>query len=123
VLLGQSSEEDVVIDREVRDGTVSVTFSLPASEGEVSVVGPFNDWDPEVHRLTGEAEVLWVTVELATGMRHEFRYLAADGCWFDEPDSDGHDGDNSVILLGEQRADDSLEAGADDDSAPGGSDR
>jgi 1,4-alpha-glucan branching enzyme len=40
-----------------QDGTVRVTFALPADEpdGAVSVVGNFNDWDPFAHPLRRRA--------------------------------------------------------------------
>ena len=40
-----------------RDGTVRVTFTLPADEpdGAVSVVGNFNDWNPCAHPLRRRA--------------------------------------------------------------------
>jgi hypothetical protein len=88
-----------MIEREARDGVVRVTFSLPESEGEVSVLGSFNDWDPAAHPLRADGPWQTVTVELASGRRHEFRYLASCGRWFDDADADGWDGENGILLI------------------------
>jgi hypothetical protein len=88
-----------MIEREVGDGSVRVTFSLSVSEGEVSVLGSFNDWNPAAHPLRGKGPMRTVTVELPLGSRHEFRYLGSDGRWFDDPDADAWDGQNSVLLI------------------------
>ena len=70
-----------------RDGTVRVTFSLPADDpgGAVSVVGDFNDWDPFAHplrRRTNGTRSAAVTVRAGSTLR--FRYLAEGGRWFDD---------------------------------------
>jgi hypothetical protein len=70
-----------------RDGTVRVTFALPADKpgGAVSVVGDFNDWDPFAHPLRRRANgtrSAAVTVRAGSSLR--FRYLAEDGLWFDD---------------------------------------
>jgi hypothetical protein len=90
-----------MIEREAEDGSVRVTFSLPLSEGEVSVLGSFNNWDPGAHPLRGDGPSQTATVELAPGSRHEFRYLGSDGRWFDDPDADALDGENCVLLIGD----------------------
>jgi 1,4-alpha-glucan branching enzyme len=90
-----------MIEREVRENSVRVTFSLPATEDEVSVVGSFNDWDPLVHQLQSDGPMQSVTVELQPGTNHEFRYLASDGRWFDDPDADGRHGENGVLVIAE----------------------
>jgi len=61
-----------------RDGTVRVTFAIPADEpgGPVSVVGNFNDWDPFAHPLRLRANRTRSTLH--------FRYLAEGGVWFDD---------------------------------------
>ena len=79
-----------------RDGTVRVTFALPADEpaGAVSVVGNFNDWDPHAHplrRRANQTRSAAVTVQAGSTLR--FRYLAEGGVWFDDeslPAENGH---------------------------------
>lgn len=74
-----------------------LTFSLPAGvpAGRVSVVGDFNDWTPGRHELKSLRDgSRAVSVRVPAGRRVRFRYLAADGHWFDDPevaDRDGHD--------------------------------
>ena len=69
------------------DGTVRVTFALPADEpdGSVSVVGNFNDWDPSAHPLRRRANrTRSAAVTVPTGSTLHFRYLAEGGVWFDD---------------------------------------
>ena len=69
------------------DGTVRVTFALPADEpdGAVSVVGNFNDWDPFAHPLRRRANrTRSAAVTVPVGSTLHFRYLAEGGRWFDD---------------------------------------
>ena len=78
-----------------------VTFVLPTHdpEGPVSVVGDFNGWQPGVHTLTKRSNgTRSASVTLTPGEKIRFRYLGADGRWFDDPGADGHDGQNSIIV-------------------------
>ncbi|MHB2022517.1 MAG: isoamylase early set domain-containing protein [Mycobacteriales bacterium] len=84
------------------DGSVRVTFSLPAQEpaGEVSVVGSFNDWTPGKHRLVRRAGgSRSVSVTAAKGSVLRFRYLAENGHWFDDPSADRVDAQGGEIHL------------------------
>jgi 1,4-alpha-glucan branching enzyme len=70
-----------------RDGTVRVTFALPAEapSGAVSVVGDFNDWNPYAHPLRKRANrTRSAAVTVKTGSTLHFRYLAEGGLWFDD---------------------------------------
>ena len=70
-----------------RNGTVRVTFALPADEpdGAVSVVGNFNDWDPFAHPLRRRANrTRSAAVTVPAGSTLHFRYLAEGGVWFDD---------------------------------------
>ena len=70
-----------------RDGTVRVTFALPADEpdGAVSVVGNFNDWDPFAHPLRRRANrTRSAAVTVPVGSTLHFRYLDEGGSWFDD---------------------------------------
>ena len=70
-----------------QDGTVRVTFALPADEpdGAVSVVGNFNDWDPFAHPLRRRANrTRSAAVTVPAGSTLHFRYLAEGGRWFDD---------------------------------------
>ncbi len=73
------------------DGSLKVTFVLPASENErpVSVLGSFNDWNPLVHPLKRRSNgTRSVTVEVPAGNVFQFKYLADGGEWFCDPDAD-----------------------------------
>jgi 1,4-alpha-glucan branching enzyme len=69
------------------NGTVRVTFALPADEpgGAVSVVGDFNDWNPFAHPLRRRANgTRSAAVTVQAGSKLCFRYLAEGGIWFDD---------------------------------------
>jgi 1,4-alpha-glucan branching enzyme len=70
-----------------RDGTVRVTFALPADNpsGAVSVVGDFNNWNPFAHPLRKRANrTRSAAVTVKSGSTLHFRYLAEGGVWFDD---------------------------------------
>lgn len=71
------------------NGARRVTFSLPADAppGGVSVVASFNDWTPGRHYLARRSNGRRsASVELAPGTEIQFRYLAENGHWFDDPE-------------------------------------
>jgi 1,4-alpha-glucan branching enzyme len=90
----------VIRRKPVEDG-VAVTFVLADDlEGEVSVVGDFNDWTPGAHLLRRRSNgTLSVTVTVPAGRRIHFRYLASGGRWFNDPEADAHDGQGSLLEL------------------------
>lgn len=82
-----------------RSGSVQLTFTIPVEEvgmpvgwldGGLSVVGDFNDWDPLTNPFIRRAGVYRASVTVQAGERHVFRYLAAGGRWFNDPDADGY---------------------------------
>jgi 1,4-alpha-glucan branching enzyme len=85
-----------------RDGTVRVTFALPADEprGTVSVVGDFNNWDPFAHPLRRRANgTRSAAVTVRSGSTLRFRYLAEGGIWFDDETAPACDGGNASIAV------------------------
>ncbi len=86
-----------------RKGT-KLTFVLPIDAGPVSVVGDFNGWDPFAHPLKKRSNgTLSISVEVDHGS-HSFRYLGADGGFFDEPDADaieanGYGDTHSLVVV------------------------
>ena len=83
-----------------RDGTVRITFALPADEpsGAVSVVGDFNDWNPFAHPLQRRANgTRSAVVTVPTGATLRFRYLAEGGIWFDDETAPAQDGQGASI--------------------------
>jgi hypothetical protein len=81
------------------DGT-AVVFRLTDDDpaGPVSVVGSFNDWTPGAHPFETDADgSRSVTVVVPAGTTTHFRYLAADGYWFDDPQADEVTPEGSVL--------------------------
>ena len=85
-----------------RDGTVRVTFALPADEpgGAVSVVGNFNDWNPFTHPLRKRAnQTRSAAVTVQAGTTLHFRYLAEGGVWFDDESVPAQEGRGAAITV------------------------
>ena len=85
-----------------RNGTVRITFALPADEpsGAVSVVGDFNDWNPHAHPLKKRAnQTRSAAVTVKAGTTLHFRYLAEGGVWFNDETAPGWDGQNASIAV------------------------
>jgi hypothetical protein len=85
-----------------RDGSVRVTFALPADEpvGPVSVVGNFNDWNPFAHPLRLRANrTRSAAVTVPAGSTLHFRYLAEGGVWFDDETVSGPEGRDVAITV------------------------
>jgi 1,4-alpha-glucan branching enzyme len=84
------------------DGTVRITFALPADEpsGAVSVVGDFNDWNPMAHPLRLRANgTRSAVVTVPVGATLRFRYLAEGGVWFDDETAPARDGQDASIAV------------------------
>jgi 1,4-alpha-glucan branching enzyme len=79
-----------------------VTFEVPAEWADVaiSVVGDFNDWDYNAHPMkhVKRSNVWRVQISLKPDSEIRFRYLSDKG-WFNDPDADGKEGENSVVSL------------------------
>jgi hypothetical protein len=85
-----------------RDGTVRVTFALPADEptGPVSVVGSFNDWNPLSHPLRRRANrTRSAAVTVRAGSTLHFRYLGDGGVWFDDETVPAQSGRDAIITV------------------------
>jgi 1,4-alpha-glucan branching enzyme len=84
------------------DGTVRVTFALPADkpDGSVSVVGNFNDWDPAAHPLRRRANrTRSAAVTVPAGSTLHFRYLAEGGVWFDDETVSARQGQDVALTV------------------------
>ncbi len=85
-----------------RNGTVRVTFALPADvpAGAVSVVGDFNHWNPFAHPLRRRANgTRSAAVTVPAGATLRFRYLAEGGIWFDDDTAPAQDGQDTGITV------------------------
>jgi 1,4-alpha-glucan branching enzyme len=73
----------------VGKGEVKVTFSVVDDGRPVSLIGDFNEWNPQVHPLRRRSNgTRSVAVVFDRGQQARFRYLAAEDCFFDDPDGD-----------------------------------
>ena len=72
------------------ENRVAVTFTLPADHPAmpVSVVGSFNDWQPLRNplRVRPDGSASTTVIVPADTVIH-FRYLGANGQWFDDIDA------------------------------------
>jgi 1,4-alpha-glucan branching enzyme len=74
--------------------TVKVSFVLPADDSRLpaSVVGDFNDWDPEADPMVRRSnETFSAVVPLIAGATYLFRYRSEDGSWFNDEAADGYE--------------------------------
>ena len=84
---------------------VAVTFVLPTTHFHhpIAVVGDFNGWCPNAHRLQPNHDGTYsTTITLAIGHRYAFRYISANGRWFndgfaDAYETNGYGTDNSIL--------------------------
>jgi hypothetical protein len=71
---------------------VKVTFAVPATVGQVSVVGDFNHWCPETTPLKARSNgTRSAAMVLPAGETFRFRYLAEGGRFFDDEAPDAHE--------------------------------
>jgi 1,4-alpha-glucan branching enzyme len=65
------------------DGTIPVTFRLPAEVAATTahVVGDFNDWSTEAHPMERDDQGFHAEVALEAGRRYQFRYLLDEERW------------------------------------------
>lgn len=83
---------------------VKITFVLPDGTPPASVVGDFNDWDPDANPLIRRSNHTYSTaVILEPDRRYAFRYRTHSGEWFNEEDADAQEANeygetNSIIV-------------------------
>jgi len=78
--------------RSGRNGTVRVTFALPA--------GDFNDWNPFTHPLQRRSNgTRSAAVTVPAGSMLRFRYLAEGGVWFDDETAPAQDDQGVSIAV------------------------
>ena len=92
----------IKVSKPVHDGSVRVTFALPAAEpaGAVAVVGDFNGWNPFAHPLRKRSNGTRSTVVTTVpGRTLRFRYLAEGGHWFDDDAAHAVDAQGATISV------------------------
>ena len=90
--------------RPARSHLVAVRFTFKdRSAASVSVVGPFNHWQPEAGRLHRVNGACWISDTALMPGRYEYQWVV-DGVWMSDPNSDESlpnrfGGRNSVLNL------------------------
>jgi len=81
---------------------VKVSFALPEDHphaADAYVAGSFNDWDPTADRLIRRNNQTYsAVVTLDEGERYTYRYVSADGVWFNAGDADHYEEENGILL-------------------------
>ncbi len=72
---------------------IKVTFSVAGDNPNLpaSVVGEFNQWDPTALPLKKRSNGAYTAnVTLPAGQSYRFRYVSADGVWFNDEAADAY---------------------------------
>ncbi len=88
---------------------VTFMFSKEICENfeEISVLGDFNNWDPDKHKFSHKHSDGSSSIEIVfeTGKEYQFRYLCDGQIWLNEPEADKQtlthfgDSNNSVLIV------------------------
>ena len=92
------------VDETGKQATITFTLGADGFAGDVAVVGDFNGWEPGATVLRRAGDVLTTSVTVDVNQRYAFRYLTADGRWFNDEAADDYEGNefggsNSVADL------------------------
>lgn len=70
-----------------------VTFSLPSdwAQESISLVGDFNDWDPEANKLELKNDTWQTTVRFVPGTSVRFRYYIDGANWVNDEQADTYE--------------------------------
>jgi 1,4-alpha-glucan branching enzyme len=79
-----------------------ITSKAKRKTGAVAVVGDFNGWDPAAMPMARRSGRWTATAILAGERRYAFRYVTADGRWFNDEaahayEPNGFGGENSIL--------------------------
>jgi 1,4-alpha-glucan branching enzyme len=93
----------VIKKKQQKDGFVQVIFALPDVGEPVSVVADANGWDPLAHPMKKRTNgTRSVAINVPKGSSLRFRYLSADGQFFNDPEGDGFEdngfGDTHTVV-------------------------
>lgn len=99
------------LDRDAAGGSTSeaviVRLQLEAPQAKsVAVVGDWNEWDPEAHRLSdANNDGIWeIDIEVTPNQEYRYQFLLDGESWMPDPSSpiivdDGFGGENSVLNI------------------------
>jgi hypothetical protein len=72
-----------------KDGNVLITFSVTDAGQAVALISDINGWDASSHPMKKRSNgTRSVSVTVPEGAAVRFRYLSADGTYFDDPEGD-----------------------------------
>lgn len=84
-----------------------VTFKIPAdsAQGKVSLVGDFNDWNPEANRMEMNNDHWETLVRLKPDRKYKFKYLVDGEYWRNDEDADDYvknpfGTEDSILIIG-----------------------
>jgi 1,4-alpha-glucan branching enzyme len=83
---------------------LSFVIAHNPEQGRVSVVGDFNEWDPNATKLVKRANnTRSASIVVDAGQRYAFRYRTEDGEWFNDDAADAyesneHGTENSIVV-------------------------
>ena len=94
-------------DKKVCRITFIISKEMCEDFNVISVVGDFNNWDPNKHKLSQRNSNGSASIELVlkTGKEYQFRYLCDRQIWLNEPEADKQiithygDSENSVLII------------------------
>lgn len=101
-----SIKKQILKSKPVCKVTFKVDKELAAGASNVSVVGDFNQWDPDAGSMKALKDGSFsLTLDLETGREYQFRYLADGQNWFNDPEADRYefsefaDAENGILSL------------------------
>lgn len=94
-------------DKKVCQVTFTFLKEMCDNFKEISVVGDFNNWDPDKHKFSHKHSNGSSSIELVlvAGKEYQFRYLCDRQIWLNEPGADKQvpthygDSENSVLII------------------------
>lgn len=79
-------QKEVPKSAQTRDGKTVFVCSVKPDAKAVYLVGEFNGWNPEAHRMVKKGNGFQKTVQLKPG-EYQYKFLV-DGEWFTDPEAD-----------------------------------
>lgn len=94
-------------DKKVCQVTFTFLKKIRENYKEISVVGDFNNWDPNQNKFSTKNSDRYssIVLVLETGKEYQFKYLCDGQIWLNEPKADKQvltqyaDSENSVLII------------------------